>query len=82
MIAAQLFESLRAEVTTLDEQLARGEFSGLFGWLRTHVHGLGAKVPVQELLKDATGKPLSATSFIRYVEAKYLESAASSSAAA
>jgi Zn-dependent M32 family carboxypeptidase len=45
------------------------------------VHGLGAKVPVQELLKDATGKPLSATSFLRYVEAKYLERAESSAAA-
>jgi len=81
VIAAQLYESLRAELPALDEQLARGEFSGLFGWLRTHVHGLGAKVPVQELLKEATGKPLSATSFVRYVEAKYLERAESSAAA-
>jgi len=45
------------------------------------VHGLGAKVPVQELLKHATGKTLSAVSFIRYVEAKYLETSASSAAA-
>ena len=81
VIAAQLYESLRAELPGLDEQLARGEFSGLFGWLRTHVHSLGAKVPVQELLKDATGKPLSAASFVRYVEAKYLETTASSAAA-
>src|SRR5712672_76888 len=81
VIAAQLYESLRAEVPELDEQLARGEFSGLLGWLRTNVHGLGAKVPVQDLLKGATGKPLSATSFVRYVEAKYLESTASSAAA-
>src|SRR5579871_5318185 len=82
VIAAQLYESLRGELPGLDEQLARGEFGGLFGWLRTHVHGLGAKVPVQELLKDATGKPLSATSFVRYVEAKYLETTAESSVAA
>jgi carboxypeptidase Taq len=81
VIAAQLNESLRADVPALDEQLARGEFAGLLGWLRTHVHGLGAKVPVQDLLKGATGKPLSATSFVRYVEAKYLESAESSAAA-
>jgi Zn-dependent M32 family carboxypeptidase len=32
-------------------------------------------------LKSATGKPLAATSFIRYVESKYLESSASSAAA-
>jgi carboxypeptidase Taq len=81
VIAAQLYESLRSEVATLDEQLARGDFTGLFGWLRTQVHGLGAKVPVQELLKSATGKPLNATAFIRYVEAKYLESATSVAAA-
>ncbi|MBV9622225.1 MAG: carboxypeptidase M32, partial [Gammaproteobacteria bacterium] len=81
VIAAQLFESMRSELEGLDEQLAVGEFAGLFGWLRTHVHGLGAKVPVQELLKTATGRPLSAISFLRYVEAKYLESTASSAAA-
>jgi carboxypeptidase Taq len=81
VIAAQLYESVRSEVQGLDEQLARGEFTGLFDWLRKNVHGLGAKVPVQELLQGATGRPLSATSFIRYVEAKYLESTASSAAA-
>ena len=80
VIAAQLNESLRNSVPALDEQLARGEFSGLLGWLRTHVHGLGAKVPVQDLLRDATGKPLSAAAYIRYVEAKYLESVASEAA--
>jgi Zn-dependent M32 family carboxypeptidase len=53
----------------------------LFGWLRTNVHGLGAKVPVQELLKNATGKTLSATPFLRYAEAKYLEITANSAAA-
>ena len=81
VIAAQLFESMRMDVAALDEQLAAGKFSGLFGWLRTHVHGLGAKVPVQDLLQSATGKPLSAVSFIRYVESKYLESAPNSAAA-
>jgi carboxypeptidase Taq len=81
VIAAQLFDSLRADVPALDEQLARGEFSGLLDWLRTNVYGLGSKMLVQDLLKGATGKPLSATSFIRYVEAKYLESAENSAAA-
>jgi carboxypeptidase Taq len=81
VIAAQLYESMRAEVPSFDEQLARGEFSGLFGWLRAHVHGIGAKVPVQDLLVGATGKPLSATFFIRYVESKYLESARTTAAA-
>jgi len=81
VIAAQLYESLRSDVQGLDDQIARGEFGGLFGWLRKHVHGLGAKVSVQELMKSATGKPLTASCFVRYVESKYLEPAASSAAA-
>jgi len=81
VIAGQLYESLRSDVPDLDAQIARGEFTGLFGWLRTNVHGVGAKVTVHELMKAATGKPLSAAAFVRYVESKYLEGAANSAAA-
>ena len=57
----------------LDEQIAAGQFGGLFDWLRENVHGVGASVSSQELIKDATGKPLSAAPWLRYAEAKYLE---------
>jgi carboxypeptidase Taq len=81
VIAAQLYESLRRDVPQLDAELARGEFTNLFTWLRTRVHSLGAKVTTQDLMKAATGKPLSAVAYVRYVENKYLESTASSAAA-
>jgi carboxypeptidase Taq len=76
VIAAQLWDSLRGALPGLDAQLARGEFSGLFGWLRENVHSLGAKVTVKELMKHATGQPLSANALLRYLEHKYLESRA------
>ena len=57
----------------MEAQIARGEFGGLMGWLRENVHGQGARVTAQELLKLATGKPLSAASALRYLESKYLE---------
>jgi len=75
VIAAQLWESLRNGVTDLEQQIARGEFGGLFGWLRENVHALGAKVTVNELMKQATGQPLSAAALLRYLEAKYLQGA-------
>jgi carboxypeptidase Taq len=75
VIAAQLWESMRTHLPQLEEQIARGEFSGLLDWLREHVHSLGAKVTVKELMKHATGQPLSAQSLLRYLEAKYLEGA-------
>jgi carboxypeptidase Taq len=73
VIAAQLHEALLAEVPGIEDEIASGKFTGLFEWLRNNVHGLGAKLSVQDLIKQATGKPLSAASFLRYAEAKYLE---------
>ncbi|MBP6514568.1 MAG: hypothetical protein KA224_05275, partial [Steroidobacteraceae bacterium] len=65
------WEALREERPGLDEAIARGEFSSLMSWLRENVHALGAKVGVPELVQLATGKPLSASAFLRYVERKY-----------
>jgi carboxypeptidase Taq len=73
VMAAQFYEALRAAVPEVDEQIARGEFSGLMGWLRENVHSQGARMSAQDLLKHATGKPLSATPALRYLEGKYLE---------
>ncbi len=73
IIAAQLWESLHASVADIDEHIAAGRFAGMFAWLREHVHGIGAKVSLQELMKQATGKSLSAAALLRYLEAKYLE---------
>jgi len=73
VMAAQFYEALREAVPEVDEQLGRGDFGGLLGWLRENVHGQGARISAQELLKQATGKPLSAAAALRYLEAKYLE---------
>jgi carboxypeptidase Taq len=81
VIAVQLNESLRNDVHDLDEQIARGEFTGLFDWLRSHVHAQGARLTLPDLLLAATGKTLSAAPFMRYLEGKYLESVSSSAAA-
>ena len=72
-IAAQLNEALRAERPSLDEEIAAGQFGGVMDWLRDNVHGVGARLPIQELMKQATGKPLTAAAYLRYLEAKYLE---------
>ena len=80
--AAQFMESLRRDVPLLDEQIAKGDFSGLFGWLQKHIHSFGSKLPTPELVREATGKPVSAQSALRYLENKYLEGAEDHSSAA
>lgn len=73
VIAGQLYESLRNARPELDDEIAAGEFSGLFGWLRENVHSLGASLSTPDLIRKATGKPLSASAWLRYIEGKYLE---------
>ena len=75
IIAAQLWDSLHAQRPAVDEEIANGQFGGLFEWLRDNVHSLGAKISIQELMKNASGKPLSAAASLRYLENKYLEGA-------
>jgi len=73
VIAGQLNEAMRASRPSLDEEIAAGQFGGVMDWLRDNVHGVGARLPVQDLVKQATGKPLTAAAYLRYLEAKYLE---------
>ncbi len=73
VIAGQLNEAMRLARPSLDEEIAAGQFGGVMDWLRDNVHGVGARLPVQELIKQATGKPLTAAAYLRYLEAKYLE---------
>jgi carboxypeptidase Taq len=72
-IAAQLLEALRADLPDLDAEIAAGRFGDLIGWLRENVHRVGASLSSQELIRNATGRPLSASPWLRYAEGKYLE---------
>ena len=72
MAAAQLMKAARAAVPGLDEALGRGEMAPLLGWLRRYVHGHGARLGFQDLLRAATGKPLDPADFTAHLAARYL----------
>ena len=76
VVAAQLWETLRAQLGDVEQQIARGEFGGVFGWLRDHVHGYGAKLQVKDLVLQSTGQPLGANALLRYLAQKYEGAAA------
>jgi carboxypeptidase Taq len=75
VVAAQLFERMRADTPDLDAKLAQGEFAAITGWLGEHVHAAGARLSLQELVQEASGKALSAAPALRYLEMRYLEEA-------
>jgi carboxypeptidase Taq len=73
MAAAQLMAAARRAVPTLDAALARGQLGPLVAWLRTHVHGRGSLLGFNDLLREATGKPLDPSDFEAHLTARYLE---------
>jgi carboxypeptidase Taq len=72
MAAAQLMAAARREVPDLDAALGRGDLAPLVGWLRTRVHGRGSLLGFNDLLREATGKPLDPADFEAHLTARYL----------
>lgn len=72
VIAAQLQESLRAELPGLDAEIAQGNFASLFAWLNENIYSAAATLDASELVEQVTGRSLSAAPWLRYAESKYL----------
>jgi carboxypeptidase Taq len=72
LCAAQLFDTALAAVPNIPDAIRRGDFSPLLGWLRAHVHSKGSLLMTEELIQQATGKPLGTEAFRRHLERRYL----------
>jgi carboxypeptidase Taq len=72
MSAAQLFSAAKAQDATILPGIAKGNFKPLLKWLRANVHGKGSLLTTDELLREATGKPLSTAAFKAHLKARYL----------
>jgi len=70
LYAAQFFAQAEAELGSLSEQFARGEFHALLGWLREKIHRHGQRYTAAELVQRVTGRPLSAGPLIEHLRAK------------
>jgi carboxypeptidase Taq len=70
LYAAQLAEAYERD-NPLQEEIRRGEFSGLLTWLRRNVHRVGHRHSAEKIVTRATGKGLDAAAFFRHVEARY-----------
>ncbi len=70
LYGAMLFEAARRDLPTLDDQLARGEFAPLLGWLRDKVHRHGRAKTTGEMIREATGEDLSEVAFLRHLRAR------------
>ncbi len=72
MAAAQLMNAARSAHPGMDAALAQGDLSPLVTWLRTNVHARGSLLGFNDLLREATGKPLDPADFQAHLAARYL----------
>jgi carboxypeptidase Taq len=73
LVSVQMWETLQRDLPDLDDQIARGEFADLLGWLRENVHQYGAKYEPQELVQRVTGSKIDPAPYLRYLNQKFGE---------
>lgn len=72
MTAAQLFAAAKAADPTIVPGITKGDFAPLLAWLRANVHAKGSLLNTDELLTEATGRPLDPAAYMAHLEARYL----------
>ncbi len=73
LMSTQLYSEALSELGELESQIAEGNFADLLAWLRSKIHRHGRKRDANDLLKDITGQPLQAGSWLTYIRRKYGE---------
>jgi len=71
ILAAQLFETARAQLPDLDSALQRGEFSLLREWLTQHIYRFGSALLPRDLIVQATGRELELAPYLAYLRGKF-----------
>ncbi len=72
MAAAQLMAAARRDSPELDPALAGGDLAPLIAWLRRNVHAQANRLGFNDLLTEATGKPLDPRDFEAHLTRRYL----------
>jgi carboxypeptidase Taq len=71
LVSVQLWEKMQADMPDMDEQIERGEFGNILGWLREKVHRHGAKYKPQDLIQRVTGSKINPQPYVRYLKNKF-----------
>ncbi len=73
VLSVQLYRAAEAAHPEIVEEMERGEFGTLYGWLRANVYRHGRRYDPDELIARATGRTLDPEPYLNYLESKYGE---------
>ncbi len=69
--AAQFFSAANKQIPNLNDDIAKGDFFPLLGWLRNNIHNKGRSYTSEELCLQVSGKTLEVADFTDYILRKY-----------
>ncbi|TAK10758.1 MAG: carboxypeptidase M32 [Anaerolineae bacterium] len=73
LVSAQLWEKITQANPNLPDQIRKGDFSHLLGWLRENIHVHGSKYEPQELVQRVTGTKIDGAPYVKYLQTKFGE---------
>lgn len=73
VLSVQLFSTAVEHHPQIPEEIGRGEFGTLLGWLRENIHRPGSKYEPEDLIQAATGRPLDTAPYLKYLNTKFGE---------
>lgn len=71
LMSAQFFDAALRAHPEIPAEIEAGRFDKLRGWLARNIYTHGRARSADELVRDATGSPLSHAPYIRYLRTKY-----------
>jgi len=73
LYAAQFMDQARKDLSGLEDDFRRGEFSRLKGWLNEKIHRPGQRHRPRDLAQKITGQPLDSKALMTYLRSKFGE---------
>jgi carboxypeptidase Taq len=70
VLSVQIWEKAREALPDVEEQMERGEFSELHGWLRENLYALGRKFTPAETIERVAGSPIDPEPYLAYLRGK------------
>ncbi|MDY6866708.1 MAG: carboxypeptidase M32 [Chloroflexota bacterium] len=73
LASVQLWDKLVEENPNVYDEIAKGQFETILGWMRENVHQYGRKYEPQEIMLRATGNKITPEPYMAYLKEKYGE---------
>jgi carboxypeptidase Taq len=73
LASVQLWDKLVEENPNVYDEIAKGQFDTVLGWMRENVHQYGCKYEPQEIMLKATGSKITPEPYMAYLKTKYGE---------